>query len=92
MHSQVKVNFTPRKPIASPSTSIYNIKGDFTLIGNIPSPVSIEEKTVMHDFKIKAPATPIRFIRVSAKNNLCPKGHSGEGKPGWIFADELVVE
>ena len=34
MHSQVKVNFTPRKPIASPSTSIYNIKGDFTLIGN----------------------------------------------------------
>lgn len=34
MHSQVRVNFTPRKPIASPSTSIYNIKGDFTLIGN----------------------------------------------------------
>ena len=35
MHSQVRVNFTPRKPIASPSTSIYNIKGDFTLIGNM---------------------------------------------------------
>lgn len=34
MHSQVRVNFTPREPIASPSTSIYNIKGDFTLIGN----------------------------------------------------------
>ncbi len=65
---------------------------NFTLLGNISSPVSIEEKSVMHDFKIKAPATPIRFIRVSAKNNLCPKGHSGEGKPGWIFADELVVE
>lgn len=34
MHSQVRVNFTPREPIASPSTSIFNIKGDFTLIGN----------------------------------------------------------
>ncbi|MCD8518857.1 MAG: DUF11 domain-containing protein [Flavobacterium sp.] len=30
----MRVNFTPREPIASPSTSIFNIKGDFTLIGN----------------------------------------------------------
>lgn len=35
MHSQVRVNFTPREPIASPSTSIFNIKGDFTLIGKL---------------------------------------------------------
>ena len=34
IHSQVRVNFTPREAIASPSTSIYNIKGDFTIIGN----------------------------------------------------------
>ena len=34
IHSQVRVNFTPREPISSPSTSIFSIKGDFTLIGN----------------------------------------------------------
>ncbi|MQP24131.1 hypothetical protein GFJ94_03525, partial [Flavobacterium sp. LMO8] len=34
IHSQVRVNFTPREAIVSPSTSIYNIKGDFTIIGN----------------------------------------------------------
>ena len=65
---------------------------NFTVLGTVPSPVSLEEKSVIYDFKINAPATPIRYIRVHAKNNLCPKGHSGEGKPGWIFADELVVE
>lgn len=34
IQSQVRVNFTPREPISSPSTSIFSIKGDFTLIGN----------------------------------------------------------
>lgn len=65
---------------------------NFSAIGTVKNPVSIEEKSVMHDFKINAPSTAIRYIRVHAINNLCPKGHSGEGKPGWIFADELVVE
>lgn len=32
--SQVRVNFSPRESAATPTTSIYNIKGDFTLIGN----------------------------------------------------------
>ena len=32
--AQVRVNFTPREPVASPSTSIHHVKGDFSLIGN----------------------------------------------------------
>ncbi|OYX14441.1 MAG: hypothetical protein B7Z16_14465, partial [Algoriphagus sp. 32-45-6] len=32
--AQVRVNFTPREPVASPATSIYKVKGDFSLIGN----------------------------------------------------------
>ncbi|NHM05254.1 hypothetical protein, partial [Flavobacterium celericrescens] len=32
--AQVRVNFTPREPEASPTTSIYHVKGDFSLIGN----------------------------------------------------------
>jgi hexosaminidase len=78
-----------------PSSVQFEVSSDginYSLLGTVPSPVSIEERSVTHDFKINATSSPIRFIRVHAKNNLCPKGHSGEGKPGWIFADELVVE
>ena len=34
MYSQVRVNFAPRSANANPSTNIYSIKGDFTIIGN----------------------------------------------------------
>nr|MCU0351612.1 hypothetical protein [Flavobacterium sp.] len=33
-YSQVRVNFAPRTAAETPNTSIYNIKGDFTMIGN----------------------------------------------------------
>jgi len=30
---------------------------------------------------------------VTAKNiGVCPKSHPGEGKPAWIFADEIMVQ
>lgn len=32
--TQVRVNFTPREAASSPATSIYHVKGDFSLIGN----------------------------------------------------------
>jgi hexosaminidase len=35
----------------------------------------------------------VRYLRVTAARIPgCPKGHPGEGKPAWIFADEIVVE
>lgn len=34
-----------------------------------------------------------RFVRITAKNlGTCPKGHAGEGKPAWLFVDEIMVE
>jgi hypothetical protein len=34
-----------------------------------------------------------RYIRIVAKNSgVCPSWHPGNGKPSWIFADEIVVE
>ena len=65
---------------------------DYEQVQTVQNPISINEKNARFDFKAAFPAKPMRFIRVSAKNNLCPKGHPGEGKPGWIFADEIVVE
>lgn len=35
----------------------------------------------------------VRFIKVVANNlGKCPKGHIGEGKPAWMFIDEIIVD
>lgn len=65
---------------------------DYEEIQIVNNLISINEKHAQFDFKTFFPAKVARFIRVTAKNNLCPPGHSGEGKPGWIFADEIIVE
>lgn len=59
----------------------------------ISSPVSAEEKTTLiYDFKGVFTQRKARFIRVTAKVlEALPKGHSGEGKPAWLFADEIMV-
>ena len=66
----------------------------FTEIGTVNNTVSQQDKTpTIKDFT--ATFTPIkaRYVRASAKVlNQLPKGHSGEGKPAWIFADEFIVE
>ena len=64
----------------------------FTESKTVINPVDINQKTSIFDFKATFPIQKVRYIRVTAKNNLCPVGHSGAGKPGWIFADELIVE
>lgn len=36
---------------------------------------------------------PKRYLRIFAKNiGTCPKGHPGEGKAAWLFADEIIVD
>ncbi len=64
----------------------------FTEVATVNNPNDINDKKLMYDFKTNFAARPVRYIRVTAVNNLCPPGHSGAGKPGWIFADEIVVE
>ncbi|HRI21973.1 MAG TPA: FN3 associated domain-containing protein, partial [Panacibacter sp.] len=64
----------------------------FTEIQTLQNPVSINEKENIHDFKISFTPLQVRYVRITGKNNLCPPGHSGEGKPGWIFADEIIVQ
>jgi hexosaminidase len=65
---------------------------NFTEISTIANPVSVNEKSSIHDFIAAFPSKKARYIRVTAKNGLCPAGHPGAGKPAWIFADEIVVK
>jgi hexosaminidase len=63
------------------------------MIQTITNPVSVNEtNATIYNFAASFAAQNIRYIRVSAKNlGTCPKGHSGEGQPAWIFADEIIV-
>ncbi|HQW84336.1 MAG TPA: chitobiase/beta-hexosaminidase C-terminal domain-containing protein, partial [Ferruginibacter sp.] len=65
----------------------------FTELQTINNTVSADDKnSIIKDFTTMFTEQKARYIRVSAKNTVCPKGHPGEGKPAWIFADEIVVE
>jgi hexosaminidase len=64
----------------------------FKEIKTVNNPVDINQKSAVHNFSATFTQEKVRYIKVTAKNNLCPPGHSGAGKPGWLFADEIIVE
>ncbi|WP_205728758.1 glycoside hydrolase family 20 protein [Flavobacterium ranwuense] len=64
----------------------------FTEIKTVNNPVDINQKSAMHNFSTTFSPQTVKFVRVTAKSNICPPGHSGEGKPGWVFVDEIIVE
>ncbi len=64
----------------------------YTEVGTAKNIIDINQKSVIFNFETNFPTIKARYIRVTAKNNICPPGHSGAGKPAWIFADEIVVE
>ena len=67
---------------------------NFTEIKTVANSVSQQEKkAVINNFTASFPSMKARFVKVTAKVlNQLPKGHSGEGKPAWIFSDEFIVE
>lgn len=67
---------------------------NYTEIKTVSNPVSQQEKkALINNFTASFPTLKARFVRVTAKVlNQLPKGHSGEGKPAWIFSDEFIVE
>ena len=78
-----------------PSAVTFETSNDgitFTPVQTVSNNISPDEKDpVIKDFTATFPEQKARYVRVTAKNTVCPKGHPGEGKPAWIFADEIVV-
>jgi hexosaminidase len=64
----------------------------FTEVATVSNPIEINRKNALFDFVADFSSRRVRFVKVTAKNNLCPPGHNGAGKPGWLFADEIVAE
>jgi hexosaminidase len=67
---------------------------NYTNLGTVANNVSASSPApVIKDFSVQMTPVNARYIRVTAKViDACPAGHPGAGKPGWVFADELVVE
>lgn len=67
---------------------------NFTPVATVNNTVAPTEKaSIIKDFSASFAPVQARYIRVTAKViDACPKGHPGEGKPGWVFADELIIE
>jgi hexosaminidase len=83
--------------IFMPASVQFEISEDgqnFITLSKIENDIPIDLKAAtVKDFKVIANIKQARFIRVTAqKIEGCPKGHPGEGKPAWIFADEIIVE
>jgi hexosaminidase len=63
-------------------------------LGTVAVGESQQDRTPMiRAFAVDIRPETVRYLRVTAARIPgCPKGHPGEGKPAWIFADEIVVE
>ncbi len=78
-----------------PSSVKFEVSTDgknYTVVETVSNAVSVNEKNAtIKDFTATFSQQQARHIRVTAKGTECPKGHPGEGKPAWIFADEIIV-
>lgn len=82
--------FMPTEVSFEVSVDGINFKQVGKEINNIPP---TETQAIIKDFTARFNNTDARYIRVTAKVlPEAPKGHPGEGKPVWIFADEVMVE
>ncbi|MEN8116571.1 MAG: family 20 glycosylhydrolase [Bacteroidota bacterium] len=96
--SNVKVGFLQKAGawIFYPTGITVEVSTDgnkFKTLGKAKNKVNaMEPGNLLQDLKVKK-KSKARYIRVTATNlGTCPKGHAGEGKPAWMFVDEIIVE
>lgn len=66
---------------------------NFRLLETVQTPYNSESNgKYIQAYGTNQDASDVRYLRVTAKNfGVCPPGHSGEGKPAWLFVSEIVV-
>ena len=77
----------------SVSVEISNDGTTFRKLGTVKNKVpAMESGRLTQVLSVKKKSTA-RYVRVTAKNlGVCPEGHGGEGKPAWLFIDEIVID
>jgi len=80
-----------------PSDVVFEVSTDgvnFTKMSVVKNDMDVNSReNIMKEFSANVNADNVRYVRVTAHSvRTCPKGHPGEGKNAWLFADEIVVE
>lgn len=80
-----------------PSVVIFEVSTDgvnYNKVGEKEIPLDKgKDSQAIYDFAAGFSSQKAKFVRVTAKIlPVLPKGHNGEGKPAWLFADEIAVE
>ena len=67
---------------------------NFVPVGRVDNTVDPQDYEIqVHDLSVPAPAGPVRFIKVFAKNfGTIPEWHPGAGSEGFIFIDEIWIK
>lgn len=78
-----------------PTDMLIEVSNDgesFKKIGSIKNKVSTTDGARQTQDLVINKKAKARYLRVSVKNlGVCPEGHGGEGKPAWLFVDEIAV-
>ncbi len=68
---------------------------NFTKLGSVPNKDPLTKKTKVNEiqyFNLEFDTTKARYVKVVAVNmKKAPYWHHGSGLPGWIFADEIII-
>jgi arylsulfatase len=63
------------------------------VVGRREQPVGRSAEIVARVIAVPVDTRPVRYVRVVARGvDPLPDWHPGAGRPGWIFADEIIVE
>ncbi|TVQ08305.1 MAG: beta-N-acetylhexosaminidase [Bacteroidetes bacterium] len=67
---------------------------EFRLLEKVDNTFDIQDtRRNIRIYSTQTAAEEVRYVRVTVKSQgVCPPGHSGEGKPAWLFVSEIVVD
>ena len=79
-----------------PRTVDFSVSEDgerWEVVGRWEQPVESSSEIRTAVIAVPVDAAPARFVRVVARGvDPLPEWHLAAGRPGWIFADEIIVE
>jgi arylsulfatase len=64
----------------------------WTTVGTVETPAERDDERRVRLIAVEADGSPVRYVRVHARNQMLPEWHPGAGESAWIFADEIVIE
>jgi hypothetical protein len=95
--SEISVGFLQDQAswVFFPEKVVFEVSSDgkkFRKIYEEKIAIQADGKKAVRQVSTRFKARKLRYVRVTAQNiGLCPKWHTCNGNPCWIFADEIIL-